>query len=449
LFTTSTTDVFYLPKLVGLWILLAAVIWLLALSNLLEATRSTFRWIGVVDVPVLAFVLLNLVALAFSTDVHQSLIGEQLQHQGVLTTLLYVAFFYLARVLISDRQQMNRLFVAVAIGATAVASYAIIQRLDLDPIWKGFLPSDRVFSSIGQPDALAGYLVLAIPISAALAIGHKGLSRVAAVAGLTLMIAALLLTYSRGGYLGLALAAAVFVFGYREKIKMNSARLWAYVGAASVALVLLVVMVGPIRSAVNRAWHRSESVSSVSGDDSISTRFDLWRVAIRIIGDHPLVGTGPETFPEQFPAYSRAVLPAATARHYEQYRVESPHDAVLAIASGAGVPAAIAYLSVLVGVIYVLWRATRRSTDATVRVALLAVIAAVLGHMVTDAFMSSEITGSWLFWVLVGAGVAVASVVTADSESAAMTGRPESPDLAVEAPPGPDAQHATGAINEG
>ena len=93
LFTTRISDVFYLPKLVGLWVLLAAVIWFVALSNLMEETRSRFRWIGIVDVPVLAFVLLNLVALAFSTDRHQSLFGERLQHQGVLTTLLYVAFF--------------------------------------------------------------------------------------------------------------------------------------------------------------------------------------------------------------------------------------------------------------------------------------------------------------------------------------------------------------------
>ncbi len=446
LFTTRMSDVFYLPKLVGLWVLLAAVIWLVAVSNLMEETRSRFRWIGIVDVPVLAFVLLNLVALAFSTDRHQSLFGERLQHQGVLTTLLYVAFFYLARVLINDRQQMLRLFVAVAIGATAVASYAIIQKLGLDPIWKGYLRSGRVFSTIGQPNALAGYLVLAIPITAALAIGQKKLLRVATVAGLALMIGALLLTYSRGGYLGLALAVAVFIFGLREKIKMNWAKVGAYVGAAFVVLVLLVTMIAPARSAVTRAWHRSENVGS---ERSISSRTDLWRVAIRMIEDHPLVGIGPETFPEEFPGYSQTVLPAKAVRHYERFRVESPHNEVLAVASGAGIPAAIAYLSILVGVIYVLWHATRRTRDPAVRLALLAVTAAVLGHVVTNAFMSSEITGSWLFWILAGAGVGIASVVTADSEGAATTDSPDGLHLAAEARRGLDPRLATEPIDEG
>jgi O-antigen ligase len=163
----------------------------------------------------------------------------------------------------------------------------------------------------------------------------------------------------------------------------------------------------------------------VSSDDSISTRFDLWRVAIRMIEDHPLVGIGPETFPDEFPGYSRTVLSATAVRDYERFRVESPHNAVLAVASGAGIPAAIAYLSVLVGVIYVLWHAIRSKRDAAVRLALLAVMAAVLGHVVTDTFMSSEITGSWLFWILVGAGVGIASAVTADSEGATMSDSPD------------------------
>jgi hypothetical protein len=39
--------------------------------------------------------------------------------------------------------------------------------------------------------------------------------------------------------------------------------------------------------------------------------------------------------------------------------------------------------------------------------------------------MTSEITGSWLFWILAGAGVGIASVVTADSEGATMSDSPD------------------------
>jgi hypothetical protein len=43
------------------------------------------------------------------------------------------------------------------------------------------------------------------------------------------------------------------------------------------------------------------------------------------------------------------------------------------------------------------------------RALLVAISAAVLGHAVTDAFMTPEIAGSFSFWAVFGAGVALAS----------------------------------------
>ena len=332
--------------------------------------------------------------------------------------LLYVCFFYMARLLIRDDRRMLFLFLAVAIGATSVSGYAIVQRMGLDPIWKGYLPAGRVFSTIGQPNALAGYLILAVPITAALALSQKRFVRLAALGGLASMIGALLLTYSRGGYLGFVLAMAVFIYGLRDRIKLG----WVAAGAyASVVLTLVlgVALVAPARSAVIRAWHRTLSVSAVNSDESIGNHLDLWKVAVRIIEGHPWVGTGPETFPEEFPPYSRTALPASAVRYFGQFRVESPHNEVLAVASGAGIPAAIAYLSILVGITCVLCQRVRKSTDAAGRLAIVAVLAAGAGHLVTDSFMSAEVTGSWLFWTLLGAAVGIASMGTADNAAAA------------------------------
>ncbi len=142
-------------------------------------------------------------------------------------------------------------------------------------------------------------------------------------------------------------------------------------------------------------------------------------MAIEIVERHPFVGTGPETFPDQFARYGPAVLPAATVRYFEQFRVESPHNQVLAVASGAGIPAAIAYLAVLVGFARTLWRRANRSTDPAERVAIVAVVAAGAGHLVTDSFMTAEVTGSWLFWTLAGGGIGIAAIGTAPTEAVA------------------------------
>jgi hypothetical protein len=41
------------------------------------------------------------------------------------------------------------------------------------------------------------------------------------------------------------------------------------------------------------------------------------------------------------------------------------------------------------------------------------VVGAVLGHLITDVFMTAETTSSWLFWLLMGAGLGLASRVLA------------------------------------
>jgi putative inorganic carbon (HCO3(-)) transporter len=413
-FATSITDVFYLPKLIALWCLLAAVSLSLVVSILRDEDGPRLEWIGVVDWPLAAFVVLILAALATSTDRRQSLFGEGVQHQGVLTTILYAAFFFVARSLVRDVARLRLVFVAVATGATTVAAYAIVQKLGLDPIWSGRLPSGRVFSTVGQANALAAYLVLAIPITAALALTSTRLARVAALVALSAMAGSLLFTYSRGGYVGCALAAVVLVYGVRDRIELRWAVVRAHVGPALVAVALVVALAAPAaRSAISGLWQEVSRESAVN-DDSRDDHLDLWRVAIRIIERHPLVGTGPETFPEQFVRYSPDVLPPARIRYFEPFRVESPHNQLLAVAAGAGIPAAVAYVGVLAGIARTLWRRVRSAGARAEQVAIVALVAAGAGHLVTDSFMSAEVTGSWLFWTLAGAGVGIASIGTAD-----------------------------------
>ena len=70
---------------------------------------------------------------------------------------------------------------------------------------------------------------------------------------------------------------------------------------------------------------------------------------------------------------------------------------------------ALAYLVVLLAVAVVLVRGIRAGSSNRARLCLLAILAALAGHVVTDSFMSAEVTGSWLAWMLMGAGVAIAS----------------------------------------
>ena len=136
-------------------------------------------------------------------------------------------------------------------------------------------------------------------------------------------------------------------------------------------------------------------------DASTQFHLDAWRVAAEIAKDHPVLGTGPETFPDVLPRYTHDVLPAERASELDAFRVESPHNVYLGIAAGSGLPALIAYLVAIGGFVVVTLRTLRVATRE-VRIVVVAVLGALAGHLATDAFMSPEVTSAWLAWILLG-----------------------------------------------
>lgn len=408
LFTTRVNELFLLPKLVALWSVLAAALTALAAGVASgRPVRLAVARLGTIDIALAWFVALNVLAFALSSDRRQSLFGERSQYQGLATLVLYLGFFFLARCLFTDLRAVVLLLGAIAAGGAVVAGYAIAQRVGLDPLWRGDIPNGRVFSTIGQPNALAAYLV--VGSAAAFAVGRatSGFVRLTLIMALAAMILAIMLTGSRGGYLGLVAALAVLATMVR----------WTC-GGRRQTLIALAVLVGclaaftairPLRQTVDDSWRRALSSTDVRSDVSIRDRLDFWRVAGRVIGDHPLVGTGQETFPDQFPRYSQTALSAARAEELNRYRVESPHDVPLTIAATTGLPSLVAYGVFLGAAALHLARRARHSAERRVRILLAGALAGVVGHTVTGLFMTVELTGAWLSWVVLGAALGLAS----------------------------------------
>jgi O-antigen ligase len=136
-------------------------------------------------------------------------------------------------------------------------------------------------------------------------------------------------------------------------------------------------------------------------ESSTASHLDLWAVGIRVALDNPILGVGPEIYPSLFPEYRDRVLSPARAAIMARFRPESPHNVPIAVADAAGVPALVAYLALVAGILVA---AARRLATASRRERwlLAGLIAAVVGHLVTDLFMTAEAAGSWTFWVLLG-----------------------------------------------
>ena len=415
LFVPWFGDAFALPRLAALYLLVPLVLGgpLAALVLDPRALRASLRG---ADVAALAFGTLAILATLVSAAPGHDLQGEPLQYQGLLPLLLYLATYGVARFAVRDLRQVRHLFAAAVLAGSIGGAYAILQQLGLDPIWHG-LDKGRVFGTLGQADALAAYLVLALPPAGALALLGRGRLRAAALVGFLLALAGLLLSYSRGGYLGaaaelaVALAAVVALWWHRRGAGRTAVP-WRRLGSAALGIGLVLLLLAAVpgtRDVAVRAWERGLSSANVQ-EGSIADRLDLWAVGARITLDHPLLGTGPDSYARVFPAYRDTVLPPARAAFMARFRPESPHDVYLADSAGLGLPALVAYLALIGGALAAAGRALRRA-DPAVRVVVVALAAAIVGHLVTDAFMTGELAGAWLFWVLLGMAVGLPRIV--------------------------------------
>jgi O-antigen ligase len=242
-----------------------------------------------------------------------------------------------------------------------------------------------------------------------------------------MMAGALAFTSSRGGYLGLVVSLAILATGAaphglwgraRESLR-RAVNLLVILLAAT---VILVAVLPGARTAAAGLWRGVASVGDILQEKSARRHLETWLVAVHITLDHPLFGAGPDTYAVLFPRYKEVVLPRHRARVFAPYRVESPHDVYLAIAAGAGLPALAAY-GILVGAVAsALLRAARRA-EREKQVALFGLLAAMGGHVVTDSFMTADLTGSWLFWLLMGAGLAFARTESPPESAAQAEGR--------------------------
>jgi putative inorganic carbon (HCO3(-)) transporter len=406
-FAIAFDDVFALPKTALLWAL-AAIAAVLMIHAALRGGRPVRS--EVIDLAGVGFILLTVAATAMSADPVHAIVGERLQYQGLLTTVAYVVVFFAARYAFSEASQVRALAIALLAGGLIASAYGLAQWVGFDPIWADLFKG-RIFSTMGQANALAAVLatsiVMAVPLAAAT--GRRLLVLAASLAFIGL---ALVLTFGRGGYLGLvaglAVAGAVVLRGVDTAVVRRSAQRGAAGFAAALIIVAtLAVVWQPAGDIVARVSERIAAVADPS-ESSNRIRLDLWTVALNITADHPLLGTGPDSYVLEFPDHRDDVLPPDRAANLARFRVESPHNVYLAVASGAGIPALVALLVLVASCFWLGTRAAWGEVASTSRFALGGLLGGATVILLTNGFMTGEPATSAVWFVLLGALAGVA-----------------------------------------
>ena len=233
--------------------------------------------------------------------------------------------------------------------------------------------STRLYGHMFYPNALAGVILLLLPVSLALLLGQGRwrLPRAALALGLAAVgLACLYWSGSKAGWLiAIALLGAWFLhLPVPKKMKL------ALAGAAMV--------LGLAGFAVKYADYFDR------GATSVGARFGYWRAAVQTAMEEPLLGTGPGTFQL---AYKRH-----RARGAEPTRLT--HNDYLQQASDSGWPGFALYAAFIGGAAWVLAR--RRLDDPLLIAARLGLLAWALQGFVEFGLYIPAL--AWPAWLMLG-----------------------------------------------
>lgn len=239
----------------------------------------------------------------------------------------------------------NSVFVGTAMAA---GSFYNALRLNLDYLSVGWCRWIRDgWGYKGDSNVICLFEMPAIAVSLVLLLtSRSNVLRLAALLSLMVHVHMVFILESRGAMLGLAaLFFMAFIFVPKTP-KM--------IGIAAVVTVLVLYFAGP---PVVREFS-SIFVAQEDRDASAESRFKLWRAAILVGVDHPLLGVGPYAGQEYIPRYEPAF--AGVARKH-------PHNVFFEVLSGGGFPSLICFLTLFCLPVLKAYRMRKRYRSKSVK----------------------------------------------------------------------------------
>jgi len=274
--------------------------------------RRTF-W----DIPLVIFFISQLTSFLLSIDKHTSFWGYYSRFNGGLLSIICYLLLYWSFVSNMNKNNSQSAIRNLLIAATLVAAYGISERFGIDAKYWVQDVKNRVFSTLGQPNWLAAWLVALTPLTWGFGILNyesrivnygksKSLKPIIHYSLFIILFTCLLFTRSRSGLLGFGIAFVVFwglVFVLNRQDWKKILRPFLIFTFSFLILTFYFGRdwVPGINKFFPSKTRNSQPVIEQSPpqlliSESGDIRKVVWRGAIEIWRHYPLFGTGPETF---------------------------------------------------------------------------------------------------------------------------------------------------------
>lgn len=402
-FTTANTELFELPKMF--------IVYLTAVS-LLTLTSLKFIAQGKIQIPrslifyaLTAFVVIQIVATLTSIDKFTSVFGYPTRlNGGLLSQFAYLIIFTSATINLNF-QKAQRLLLTMTVATFAVAVWGIPGHFGADPncviltgrlnatCWqKEFDPQTRIFSTLGQPNWLASFMVMIIPLALSLLLISKKGSRLLPFIIVAALVLALLFTSSISGLLGLAVAVLIFSPLIGTKLIRKNFKI--FLAAVILALLVLIGSGATLRSRIAEALTKPQSTKANAGTPSGQIRLIVWQGALAAFKQRPILGFGPETFVYSYYQF-RPVAHNATTEWNFYYN--KAHNEFLNYLANIGFLGFGGFWVFIIATLFELFKIAKVKNPASIWAK--ATLASIAGYFVTIFFgFSIVITQLFMFF---------------------------------------------------
>jgi len=362
--------------------------------------------------PLILFLGSQIISTIYSIDRHTSFWGYYSRCNGGLFSTISYLLLYWAYVSNMNKEKTLQTIRYTLYATALVALYGIAEHFGIDAEFWVQKVQERVFSTLGQPNWLAAWLVALIPLTWALIFGKEKLfkKKLLPFLGygfLVIFYLCLLYTKSRSGLFGLAVAYAAF-WGLIGLINLKQLKkLIKPFVIFNLILVIITAIAGTpwtpqAGQLINKfrpqptpepeeATISAESEPAPFISESGDIRKIVWQGAIDVWKDYPIFGTGVETF-----GYSYYWHRPRAHNDVSEWDLlyNKAHNEYLTILANTGLVGLITYLG-LIGV-FIIWFLRRGIKNSLV----IALFAGYVSILITNFFGFSVVAVNLLFFLM-------------------------------------------------
>jgi len=144
----------------------------------------------------------------------------------------------------------------------------------------------RVFGVFGHANDTAALIVALLPVSIAVALESRGIRRAMWAAGAIASLAVMLLTVSRGSYVGIVVGSAWAAWLCRRFVPLQKIAMWAFGGL--IAMVVSVFLGALAIPGAAKMISERLTGGGINADEMSSGRTGLWKQVVELMWEQPI-----------------------------------------------------------------------------------------------------------------------------------------------------------------